>query len=121
MALVVFGVGALDGRIGRFVRARFDRDRAVQDVDLGDSFSSCGAAHRHRLGPNVWDRESRLGGMNEREIWTAEELLKRTPAEQDAIFEASIVRDLEDAPAELVARARARIEQRIARTESAPL
>ena len=57
--------------------------------------------------------------MNERKIWTAEELLERTPAEQDEIFEASIVRDLDDAPTELVVRARARIEQRIARTESA--
>ena len=60
-----------------------------------------------------------LMGMSDRTIWTAQELLKLTPAEQDAIFDASIVRDLEHAPTELVARARARIEQRIARTESA--
>jgi hypothetical protein len=47
-----------------------------------------------------------------------DELFKLTPAEQDALFEASIVRDLDQAPPELVARARARLEQRIARTES---
>ena len=58
--------------------------------------------------------------MPRQKIWTAEELLKLSPAEQDAIFESSIVRELDQAPVELMARARARIEQRIARTESAP-
>ena len=58
--------------------------------------------------------------MDRRKIWTAEELLKLTPAEQDAIFESSMVRDLDQAPAKLVALARARIEQRIARTEPTP-
>ena len=58
--------------------------------------------------------------MERKKIWTADELLNLTPAEQDAIFQASIVRDLDHAPAGLVARARARIEQRIARTESTP-
>ena len=58
--------------------------------------------------------------MARRKIWTAEELLTLSPAERDATFESSLVRDFDQAPAELVARARARIEQRIARTESAP-
>lgn len=58
--------------------------------------------------------------MNSGRIWTAEELLKLSPAEQDALFEASIVRDIEKAPQELVARARARILDRIARNESSP-
>jgi hypothetical protein len=58
--------------------------------------------------------------MARSKILTAEDLFKLSPAEQDALFEASIVRDLADAPAHLVARARVRIEERIARTESAP-
>ena len=58
--------------------------------------------------------------MAGQKIWTADERLELTPAEQDAIFESSIVRNIDEAPAELVARARARIEQRIARAESAP-
>ena len=57
--------------------------------------------------------------MNSRKIWKAQELLTLTPAEQDAVFDASVVSDLDQAPIELVARARARIEERIARTESA--
>lgn len=58
--------------------------------------------------------------MERKRIWTAEDLFKLTPAEQDAVFEASIETDLDNMPPELVARARTRIEQRIARTESTP-
>ena len=53
-----------------------------------------------------------------RKIWTAGELEQLTPAEQDEIFRAGIIWDLEDAPAELVERARRKIEQRIADTET---
>ena len=52
-----------------------------------------------------------LDEMDRKKFWTAEELFKLSPAEQDALFESSIVRDLDQAPPELVARAR--IEQRI--------
>ena len=45
---------------------------------------------------------------------TAEELERMSAAEQAAAFEASIVWDLDEAPEDLVERARARIEQRIA-------
>lgn len=45
---------------------------------------------------------------------TAEELERMSAAEQAAAFEASIVWDLDNAPQDLVARALARIEQRIA-------
>jgi hypothetical protein len=58
--------------------------------------------------------------VERRKVWTAEELFKLTPAEQDELFKASIVRDLDQAPPALVARARARLEERIARTESTP-
>jgi hypothetical protein len=51
-------------------------------------------------------------------IWTAEELERMTPAEQDAIFEASIVRNLDDVPKEFLARVRARFEAHLAGTES---
>lgn len=50
-------------------------------------------------------------------IWTAEELDQLSPAEQDALFQAGLVRDLDDLPAglrPLVERMRARAEARIA-------
>jgi len=47
-------------------------------------------------------------------IWTAEELEALSLDEQDALFEASIIRDLDQAPQELVERVRARVEARIA-------
>jgi hypothetical protein len=50
-------------------------------------------------------------------IWTVAEIEAMTPAQQDALFETSIVWNLDDAPAELVARVRARIEARIAAQE----
>jgi hypothetical protein len=51
-------------------------------------------------------------------IWTAAELEQLTPAEREAVFEAGIIWDLEDAPPELLARTRRKIEQRIAATET---
>ena len=51
-------------------------------------------------------------------IWTAEELERMTPAEQDAIFDASIVRNLDQVPEEFLARVRARFEAHLAGTES---
>jgi hypothetical protein len=52
-------------------------------------------------------------------IWTAAELEQMSPAERKAIFDASIVTNLDDAPPELLARTRARIERMIAESESA--
>ena len=51
-------------------------------------------------------------------IWTAAELEKLTPSERDAIFDASIVTDLRQAPPTLVARARARVTSAIAAAEA---
>lgn len=51
-------------------------------------------------------------------VWTAAELEQLSPAEQDAIFTAGIVRDLDDVPPEFIARVRARLEDHIAGTES---
>lgn len=51
-------------------------------------------------------------------VVTAAELEAMSPAERRALFEASIVTNLDDAPRELVERARARVEQRIAESES---
>ena len=51
-------------------------------------------------------------------IWTAEELERMTPAAQDAIFDDSIVRNLDDVPKEFLARVRARFEANLAGTES---
>jgi hypothetical protein len=52
------------------------------------------------------------------DVVTAAELEKMTPAERRALFEASIIFDLDDAPQHLVERARARAEQLIAESES---
>ncbi|MEP7112811.1 MAG: hypothetical protein ABI862_06070 [Ilumatobacteraceae bacterium] len=51
-------------------------------------------------------------------VWTAAELEQMTPAERQVIFDASIVTDLDDAPRELLARTRARVERMIAESES---
>ena len=51
-------------------------------------------------------------------VWTAAELEQMSPAERRAIFEASIVTDLDDAPRDLVERTRARVERMIADSES---
>ncbi len=49
--------------------------------------------------------------------WTAAELEQMTPSERHAIFQASIVTDLDQAPRELLARARAKVENRIAEAD----
>ena len=51
-------------------------------------------------------------------VWTAAELEQLSPAERRAIFDASIITDLDDAPPELLARTRDRIERMIAESES---
>ncbi len=51
-------------------------------------------------------------------VWTAAELEQMTPAERQAIFDASIVTNLDDAPPELLQRTRARIERMIAESET---
>lgn len=53
-------------------------------------------------------------------VVTAAELEKMTAAEQDALFDRSVVTDLDEVPAEFLARVRRRLEQHIDRTESAP-
>lgn len=51
-------------------------------------------------------------------IWTAAELEQMSPVERKAIFDASIVTDLDQVPPEFLARVRARVEKIIAETES---
>ena len=53
----------------------------------------------------------------ERKIWTAAELDEMTPAERKKIFDESIIWDLDDAPQELIDRARAKVLKRIAEIE----
>ena len=45
-------------------------------------------------------------------VWSAEELERMTPAEQDAVFAPSVVTDLNDVPATFLARVRARLAWR---------
>jgi hypothetical protein len=54
-------------------------------------------------------------------VWTAAELEAMAPAEVDALFEASIIRDVADAPQQLLARTRSRILRRIEETEPTQL
>lgn len=56
-------------------------------------------------------------GMAQR-VWTAAEMEQLSPAEQDAIFAAGIVRDLADAPPEFLGRVRARFEEHLSGSES---
>jgi hypothetical protein len=51
-------------------------------------------------------------------VWTAAEREQMSPAERHAIFEASIVTDLDKVPPEFLERVRARVEKIIAETES---
>lgn len=53
-----------------------------------------------------------------RKVWTAAELDAMTPAEVDALFQASIVTDLDEVPPEFLAKVRADVEDHIAATES---
>ena len=53
-----------------------------------------------------------------RKVWTAAELDDMTPAEIDALSKASIVRDLDEVPAEFLAKVRADAEEHIAATEA---
>jgi hypothetical protein len=51
------------------------------------------------------------GGVADR-VWTAIELEAMSPVEQDDLFNASIVTDLDEVPAEFLARVRARLAER---------
>jgi hypothetical protein len=46
-------------------------------------------------------------------VWTAEEPEQLTPAQQDALFDASIVTDLDQVPAAFLERVRSTAEQRL--------
>ena len=50
-------------------------------------------------------------------IWTAEELDRLTPADQDALFEASLVADLHEVPPEFLERVRRRMGERVVDNE----
>ena len=53
-------------------------------------------------------------------VVTAAELEKMSPAEQQELFDATVVRDLDQVPAEFLERVRVRLERHIDQTESAP-
>jgi hypothetical protein len=59
------------------------------------------------------------GACMPRKVWTAAELDELSPAEVDALFQASIVTDLDEVPPEFLAKVRADLEEHIAATESA--
>jgi hypothetical protein len=51
-------------------------------------------------------------------VWTAEELEAMTPAEQDAVFESSLVTDPAEVPEAFLERVRSRMRRRIRDTET---
>lgn len=51
-------------------------------------------------------------------MWTAEELEKLSPAEQDALFKASLVTDLSTVPPEFLMRVQARVQEHIDTAEA---
>jgi len=53
-----------------------------------------------------------------RKVWTAAELDEMSPAEVDALFQTSIVKNLDEVPSEFLAKIRADVEQHIAATEA---
>lgn len=62
--------------------------------------------------PDPAARGGYLWYMAER-VWTADELERLAPVEQDAIFDASVVKDLVTVPPEFVERVRRRATERI--------
>lgn len=65
----------------------------------------------------VVTRAGMVGTMADK-VWTAQELERMTPAEQAAVFEASVVTDLGNVPPEFLERVRNRARERIADEES---
>jgi len=53
-----------------------------------------------------------------KKIWTAEEIGKMTPQEQQALFDDSIVYDLEEVPTEFLDRVRAKVQTRISEADT---
>jgi hypothetical protein len=51
-------------------------------------------------------------------VWTAAELEGRTPAEQDELFAASLIRDPAEVPPDFIERVRQRARRRIADNET---
>ena len=69
------------------------------------------------MGPPAQSLASSLISMP-RKVWTADELDEMTPAEVDALFEASIVTDIDEVPPAFLAQVRADLEEHITTTES---
>ncbi len=55
-----------------------------------------------------------------RKVWTAAELDQMSPGEIDALFEASIIRDLSEIPPAFLSKVRDRVQARIDAEESSP-
>jgi hypothetical protein len=53
-------------------------------------------------------------------IWTAEELERLSPSEQDELFNASVVTDVDDVPAEFLAKVRERFHERVPGVDTPP-
>ncbi|MBA2387506.1 MAG: hypothetical protein H0V69_10510 [Acidimicrobiia bacterium] len=53
-----------------------------------------------------------------RKVWTAAELEKMSPAEQDDVFNSNVADDLNGVPPEFLARVKARLAERVAGIDS---
>jgi hypothetical protein len=54
-------------------------------------------------------------------VWTAEELERMSPAEQDAVFAQSVITDLPQVPPEFLARVRSHLQDRMGGDLEEPL
>jgi len=60
-----------------------------------------------------------MNPMDDRKLWTAEELEKLSPSERNEIIRAGVVTDMDEVPPEFLARIRANVLDHIESTESA--
>ena len=86
---------------------------------VGSSGKGGGFRHERRLSkPSRADGAAWYPGIVADKVWTAEELEAMTPAEQDALFESSLITDLTQVPEEFLERVRTRVLGHIAENES---
>jgi hypothetical protein len=88
--------------------------RRLRPVHFRPAASSDHGSQLERL--SIVER-GRVRGV-EQKVWTAAELETLNPAERHELFDASVVIDLDQAPQDLIERARTRIHQRITQSEA---
>ena len=98
-------------------------DPAAQRVRTVSSAAVCIAfGLAFLLGPSGRSHAARLAsgylGGRARKVWTAAEIAESTPAEQDDLFNSSVVNDLSEVPDQYLAQVRARLVKRTSGMDS---